>query len=128
MVSVQLDSRGEAKVLSQNERNIKMNAFFKNRIAMQIANNAYNGHGSSVKQIVACLDFDFDAVNEVVSELVRSGKVELRTVLAGNPFTGSQRSEVHCLPVIDGKGRSFADRHMFSRKVYINSVTRCELV
>ena len=105
-----------------------MNEYLKTRIAMQIANSAYNGHGSSVKQIAACLDFDFDAVNEVVSELVRSGKVELRTVLAGNPITGSQRSEVHCLPVIDGKGRSFADRHMFSRKVYINSVTRCELV
>lgn len=105
-----------------------MNEFFKNRIAMQIANNAYNGHGSSVKQIAACLDFCFDAVNEVVSELVRSGNVELRTVLVGNQFTGSQRSEIYCLPVIDGKGRSYADRHMFSREIYINSVVRSELV
>lgn len=105
-----------------------MDAHIENRIAIQIANNAYNGHDSSIEHIAACLDFSVENVNGVVSELVRSGKVELRTVLAGNPLTGSPRSEIHCLPVIDGKGRSYADRHMFSRKIYINSVTQAELV
>ena len=79
-----------------------MNAHVKNRIAIQIGNNAYNGFGSSIEQIAACLDVSAEIVNEVVSELAHGGKVELRSVLVGNPFTGSHRSEIHVLPVIVG--------------------------
>ena len=104
-----------------------MNAYTKNRIATQIANNAYDGLGMGIEQIAACLGFSVETVHAVVSELAYSGKLELRTVLGGNPFTGSQRSEIRYLPIIDGKGRSYADRHMFSRKIYLHSVTQAEL-
>lgn len=98
------------------------NAQINKNVANMIAQNAYNGSHKSITQIAEMLNANAEVVELAISELISSGKIEVRLVQDGNPFTGSQRTSKRYLPVIDGTGRGYSERHLFSKKQYISAV------
>lgn len=113
-------SEGEARAKPLEIK--KMNRQIKTAVAIQLAKNAYDGVNKSVTQIAEMLNLNTKDVDLVISELVSSGVIEVCMVQDANPFTGSQCTSKRYLPVIDGKGRGYPDRHLFSKKQYISTV------